>query len=190
MLVSLKWLDTMVKVPDGLQDFCDRLDLTGTGVEGVSKVGASLEGVKIGYVLDVRAASRQRPYARHDRRLWRRRGAHADRLRCPQHRGRPEGRRRHGWHGAARRRQDQEIQASRRQEQRHDLLGTRAGHWRRPHGHHGAARRRAARGRVRRVEGPHGHGARPRDYAEPPRLPVHEGLRARGGRDVPHPVEL
>ena len=51
MLVSLKWLDTMVKVPDGLQDFCDRLDLTGTGVEGVNKVGASLEGVKIGYVL-------------------------------------------------------------------------------------------------------------------------------------------
>ena len=35
MLVSLKWLDTMVKVPDGLQDFCDRLDLTGTGVTGI-----------------------------------------------------------------------------------------------------------------------------------------------------------
>lgn len=29
MLVSLKWLDSMVKVPDTLQDFCDRLDLTG-----------------------------------------------------------------------------------------------------------------------------------------------------------------
>lgn len=50
MLVSLKWLDSMVKVPDGLQDFCDRLDLTGTGVEGVEKVGANLDGVKIGYV--------------------------------------------------------------------------------------------------------------------------------------------
>ena len=50
MLVSLKWLDTMVKVPEGLQDFCDRLDLTGTGVEGVEKIGANLEGVRIGYV--------------------------------------------------------------------------------------------------------------------------------------------
>ena len=51
MLVSLKWLDTMVKVPEGLQAFCDRLDLTGTGVEGVQKVGAHLEGVVIGEVL-------------------------------------------------------------------------------------------------------------------------------------------
>ena len=51
MLISLKWLDTMVKVPEGLQEFCDRLDLTGTGVEGVEKRGASLEGVRIGRVL-------------------------------------------------------------------------------------------------------------------------------------------
>lgn len=50
MLVSLKWLDSMVKVPDGLQDFCDRLDLTGTGVEGVETRGAELDGVKIGLV--------------------------------------------------------------------------------------------------------------------------------------------
>ncbi len=50
MLVSLKWLETMVEVPDGLQDFCDRLDLTGTGVEAVEKIGANLDGVKIGYV--------------------------------------------------------------------------------------------------------------------------------------------
>lgn len=50
MLVSLKWLDTMVKVPDSLQDFCDRLDLTGTGVEAVEKIGANLDGVRIGYV--------------------------------------------------------------------------------------------------------------------------------------------
>ncbi len=50
MLVSLKWLKDMVEVPDDLQAFCDRLDLTGTGVEGVEKVGANLDGVKIGYV--------------------------------------------------------------------------------------------------------------------------------------------
>lgn len=50
MLISMKWLSTMVQVPDALQDFCDRLDLTGTGVEGVEKTGASLAGVKIAYV--------------------------------------------------------------------------------------------------------------------------------------------
>lgn len=55
MLVSLKWLDTMVKVPDTLQDFCDRLDLTGTGVEGVETLGADLEGVRIGLVKTCRA---------------------------------------------------------------------------------------------------------------------------------------
>ena len=51
MLVSLKWLKDMVEVPDELQAFCDRLDLTGTGVEGVEKIGANLDGVKIGRVL-------------------------------------------------------------------------------------------------------------------------------------------
>lgn len=50
MLVSLKWLQTMVDVPDDLQDFCDRLDLTGTGVEGVKTTGSDLSGVVIGYV--------------------------------------------------------------------------------------------------------------------------------------------
>lgn len=50
MLVSLKWLSDYVTVPDGLQDFCDRLDLTGTGVEGADKVGAELDGVVVGYV--------------------------------------------------------------------------------------------------------------------------------------------
>ncbi|MDO4182121.1 MAG: phenylalanine--tRNA ligase subunit beta [Coriobacteriia bacterium] len=51
MLISTKWLADYVTVPDGLQDFCDRLDLTGTGVEGVEKVGANLDGVVVGHVL-------------------------------------------------------------------------------------------------------------------------------------------
>ncbi len=50
MLVSLKWLKEFVEVPDGLQDFCDRLDLTGTGVEGVEHLGDALDGVVIGHV--------------------------------------------------------------------------------------------------------------------------------------------
>lgn len=51
MKISLKWLSDYVTVPDGIKDFCDRLDLTGTGVEGVDKVGASLDGVVVGHVL-------------------------------------------------------------------------------------------------------------------------------------------
>ena len=51
MLVSLKWLKEFVEVPDGLQDFCDRLDLTGVGVEGVQKLGDALDGVVVGHVL-------------------------------------------------------------------------------------------------------------------------------------------
>lgn len=50
MKVSLKWLSEYVEVPSDLKEFCDRLDLTGTGVEGVERVGASLDGVVIGYV--------------------------------------------------------------------------------------------------------------------------------------------
>ncbi len=45
MKVSLKWLDEYVNVPDGLKDFCDKLDLTGTGVEGVEKIGAAFDNV-------------------------------------------------------------------------------------------------------------------------------------------------
>ena len=51
MKVSMKWLETMVSVPDGLQAFCDRLDLTGTGVEGIERRGAQLDGVVVGQVV-------------------------------------------------------------------------------------------------------------------------------------------
>ena len=45
MKISLKWLADYVTVPDELKAFCDRLDLTGTGVEGVDKLGASFERI-------------------------------------------------------------------------------------------------------------------------------------------------
>lgn len=45
MKVSLKWLAEYVDVPADTKAFCDRLDLTGTGVEGVEALGASFENV-------------------------------------------------------------------------------------------------------------------------------------------------
>lgn len=45
MLISLKWLNEYVKTPEDIQAFCDRLDLTGTGVEGVERLGDALANV-------------------------------------------------------------------------------------------------------------------------------------------------
>ena len=50
MKVSLKWLSDYVEVPSDIKAFCDKLDLTGTGVEGVDKLGAAFDGVVVGYV--------------------------------------------------------------------------------------------------------------------------------------------
>ena len=51
MKVSLKWLSEYVDVPADTKAFCDRLDLTGTGVEAVERTGAALDGVVVGHVL-------------------------------------------------------------------------------------------------------------------------------------------
>lgn len=51
MLVSLKWLDEYVNVPDDIQALCDRLDLTGTGVEGVERVGDAFANIVTAQVL-------------------------------------------------------------------------------------------------------------------------------------------
>lgn len=51
MKVSLKWLSDYVDVPSDIKEFCDRLDLTGTGVEGVETLGSVFEGVVVGHVL-------------------------------------------------------------------------------------------------------------------------------------------
>ena len=45
MKISLKWLADYVTVPEGLKPFCDRLDLTGTGVEGVDVLGANFDKI-------------------------------------------------------------------------------------------------------------------------------------------------
>lgn len=51
MKVSLKWLSEYVEVPSDVKAFCDRLDLTGTGVEGIERTGDNLQGVVVGRVL-------------------------------------------------------------------------------------------------------------------------------------------
>ena len=51
MKVSLKWLADYVDVPADIKEFCDRLDLTGTGVEGVERTGDNFDGVVVGHVL-------------------------------------------------------------------------------------------------------------------------------------------
>ena len=52
MKVSLKWLSEYVEVPEDLKAFCDRLDLTGTGVEGVERTGDMYDHVVTGQVLE------------------------------------------------------------------------------------------------------------------------------------------
>ena len=52
MKVSLKWLSEYVDVPGDLKAFCDRLDLTGTGVEGVERTGDSFDKIVTAQVLE------------------------------------------------------------------------------------------------------------------------------------------
>ena len=55
MKVSLKWLSEYVEVPVDLKAFCDRLDLTGTGVEGVERTGDMYDHVVTGQILEKQA---------------------------------------------------------------------------------------------------------------------------------------
>lgn len=55
MKVSLKWLSEYAEVPEDLKAFCDRLDLTGTGVEGVERTGDIYDHVVTGQILEKEA---------------------------------------------------------------------------------------------------------------------------------------
>ena len=55
MKVSLNWLNEYVDVPTDLKAFCDRLDLTGTGVEGVEKTGAAFDNIVTSQVVSKEA---------------------------------------------------------------------------------------------------------------------------------------
>ena len=41
----------MPDLPDNLQAFCDRLDLTGTGVEEIAKAGEGFDNIVTGKIL-------------------------------------------------------------------------------------------------------------------------------------------
>ena len=55
MKVSLKWLSEYVEIPADLKALCDRLDLTGTGVEGVEIAGATYDKVVVGQIVEKKA---------------------------------------------------------------------------------------------------------------------------------------
>lgn len=55
MKVSLKCLSEYVEVPADLKAFCDRLDLTGTGVEGVEVAGQTFDKVVVGQIVEKKA---------------------------------------------------------------------------------------------------------------------------------------
>ena len=101
MKVSLKWLSEYVDVPSDTKAFCDRLDLTGTGVEAIEKTGDAYDGVVVGYV----ETCEQHPDSDHMHVVTVDVGA-----------GEPVQNVVGGHHrrGAARRLQDQEVQAARR----------------------------------------------------------------------------
>lgn len=52
MLVPLSWLREYVDINISPEELADRLDLTGTAVESVKRLGAGLEGVVVGLVVD------------------------------------------------------------------------------------------------------------------------------------------
>ena len=180
---------SMWTVPADLKAFCDRLDLTGTGVEGVEKTRRGLRGRGGG--ARARRASRipiQRPHARGRRWTWapgeppcrscaaRRTSRRASRCRWPLVGAVLPG--------------DFKIKKSKLRgvvscgmccSKRELGLGAAI-----IRGHLGACppmRRWACPSRTIVKLGR--HGARPGDHAEPPRLPVHGGHGARGGGHVP-----
>ena len=52
MKLSMKWLNEYVQVPDDLKAFCDFLDMTGTGVEGVEKTGAAFDKIVTAQIVE------------------------------------------------------------------------------------------------------------------------------------------
>ena len=113
MKVSLKWLSEYVDVPSDTKAFCDRLDLTGTGVEAIEKTGDAYDGVVVGYV----ETCEQHPDSDHMHVVTVDVGAGEPvQIVCgaPNIAQGDQGAGGHHRRGAARRLQDQEVQAARR----------------------------------------------------------------------------
>ncbi|MDR2672388.1 MAG: phenylalanine--tRNA ligase subunit beta [Coriobacteriales bacterium] len=54
MKVSYNWLSTMVDVLPNAKTLAERLDMTGTAVDDLSSIGASLDGIVVGHILERR----------------------------------------------------------------------------------------------------------------------------------------
>ena len=54
MRVPLRWLETMVSLPEDIETLAHRLTLAGLEVTGIERVGGDWEGVVVGRVLEVR----------------------------------------------------------------------------------------------------------------------------------------
>lgn len=63
MRVSMKWLNELVEVGLSASELADRLDMTGTAVDGVLRTGETLDGVVVGRI----AAKVRHPESDH---LW------------------------------------------------------------------------------------------------------------------------
>lgn len=51
MRVSMKWLKELVEIDLAPAELADKLDMTGTAVEGIETIGADLDGVVVGQIL-------------------------------------------------------------------------------------------------------------------------------------------
>ncbi len=51
MKISLKWLSEYVEIPSDTAAFCDRLDMTGTGVEAVEVTGSTFDHIVLGRIV-------------------------------------------------------------------------------------------------------------------------------------------
>ena len=122
MKVSLKWLNEYVEVPTDTKALCDKLDLTGTGVEGVEVLGATFDGVVVGYV----ETCEPHPDSDHMHVVTVNTGAggSVQIVRRAEHQGGNQASRRDRGGCAPRRFQDQEVEAARCCECRHVLLAT------------------------------------------------------------------
>ncbi len=54
MLVPMKWLEEYTDVTVDIQEFCDRMIMSGSNLESVEYIGEGIEGVVVGKILDIK----------------------------------------------------------------------------------------------------------------------------------------
>ena len=53
MLVSVNWLKDYVDINVPVEEFCDRMILSGSNIETVEKTGASFSGIQVGKIVKI-----------------------------------------------------------------------------------------------------------------------------------------